>query len=808
MGKMGRDMIKYSIHNRTVRATQTALFNIIAISGLLSFSPASTAQVQFQDVTNNVGPFHTGESWGASWCDINGDKYPDLYVSNHGMNTSIYRNNGGNSFTDVVAQVDLDQVLYKPGNIGTNEADMHGASCADWDNDGDQDIFATRSSAGTTVFLLENDGTGKFRERRQAYSLSGSIGGGRLPVFMDYNNDGKTDVAIAKNDNTKLQLYKQIANKRFQNTNNATGINLQCNRNFFGFPSRLFDDDKHLYFCMEPSGVPEKVFDTTNTPFVDVTNKVDNVGIYSDATMADFNNDLKNDMVVIRGKNRPNGVKRISPSRIEAWVTADGQERLIKFKSTGSITLNLHSRTVATKVSGKYPKIYLGSNGTNPTTGGKFPNITLSPTNSAHQGVRSNRNPGGAYIGYNTATQEWNIYLTSDLVYFVIKGSGFNVPTLSGLGGSDGPISPTFLLNNGNRLQSSGSRGIGGIVCNSVIAEDFDNDMDVDIYVGCSSSVENLANRFYWNNGNGTFSGGGGHGAAGTVGVGIANSSGTTETVAAADYNVDGFIDILATNGNRIFPHNRKDGFTGGGSDQMFKNSGNGNKWLEIDLRGVNSTRDGFGTKVIVTAGGVSQLREQDGRYHRWSHDHRRLHFGLKNNNQATVRIEWPDGTVDIHNNVTANRLYQAVQDGALTNITPGTPPAGKQVSINSIAVDEDAGTAQLTLSLSQSSTTAISVDYATANGTATAGSDYTSRSATITFAAGQTSKQATITITDDNTEENTEDFTVNLSNPTGGATISQGVGTVTINDNDTAGGGKASASTACLLPKTLAALA
>ena len=789
---MGRDMIKDSIHSRLINTTQAAVINVIAIAGLVGFSAQSVAQVQFQDITNSVGTLHTGESWGASWCDINGDKYPDLYVSNHGMNTSIYRNNGGNTFTDVTAQVDLDQVLFKPGDRNTNEADMHGASCADWDNDGDQDLFATRSSAGTTVFLLENDGTGKFRERRQSYGLTGSIGGGRLPVHMDYDNDGKTDVAIAKNDSTKLQLFKQVANKRFTNTNNATGINLQCNRNFFGFPSRLFDDDKHLYFCMEPAGVPEKVFDTSVTPFVDVTGQVDSAGgIYSDATMADFNNDLKTDMIVIRGKNRPNGIKRISPSRIEAWVTADGQERLIKFKSSGSITINLHSRTVATKVNGKYPKIFLGSNGTNPTTGGKFPNLVLSPTNTAHQGVLSNRNPNGAYIGYDTAAQEWNIYLTSDLVYFVINGSGFNIPSLSGLRTSDGPVNPTFLINNGNRMQNSGSRGISGIVCNSVIAEDFDNDMDVDVYVGCSSSVENLANRFYWNNGNGTFSGGGGHGAAGSVGVGIANSSGTTETVSAADWNVDGFIDILATQGSRIFPHNRKDGFTGGGPDQMFKNAGNANKWLEIDLKGVNSTRDGFGTKVIVTAGGVSQLREQDGRYHRWSHDHRRLHFGLKNNNQATVRVEWPDGTVDIYNNVQANKLYQAEQDGALTDITPGSQPGGPQVSINSIAVGEDAGTAQLTLSLSQSSTTTVSVNYATADGSAIAGTDYTARSATITFQPGQTSKQATITITDDNEQESSEDFTVNLSNPTGGATISQGVGTVTINDDDTGGGGE-----------------
>ncbi len=793
---------------RVCHLTHATLISAFILSGGLTFPGQSTAQIQFQDVTSSAGPFHTGESWGASWCDINGDKYPDLYLSNHAMQTSIYRNNGGSTFTDITAQADLDQKLYDPGGDKyTNKADLHGASCADWDNDGDQDIFATRSSSGATIYLFENDGTGKFRERRSSYGIGGPIGGGRLPVLMDYNNDGKTDFALAKNDSSQLQLFKQVSGKRFTNTTSQTGISLKCDRNAFGFPTRLFDDGKHLYFCMYQSRVPHKVFDTTVTPFMDVSSKVDSTGMYSDATMADFDNDLRSDMVIIRGKNRPNEIKRLHSGRIEAWVTANvpGQERLIKFKSTGNITVQLHSRTVATKnqTTNKYEGIYIGASGIHPsvTAGEKYPVITLNPNNTAHQGIRSNINPGGAYMGYNTATQEWNIYLTADLVYFAITGQGFSVPTLSGLTGSDGNMKPVFLMNNGSRLVNAGSRGVDAITCNSVIAEDFDNDMDVDLYVGCGGSVQNLANRFYWNNGNGNFSGGGSHGAAGSVGAGIAGNSGTAESVVSADYNIDGFIDILATQGNRIYPHSVKDAFTAGGPDQLFLNSANnGNKWLEIDLRGVLSTRDGFGTKVIVTAGGVSQLREQDGRYHRWSHDHRRLHFGLKNNSTANVRIEWPNGTVDIHNNVQANRLYQAVQAGNLNDITPGSPPPPppppeKQISINSIAVNEGAGSAQLTVSLSQSSTTDISVNYATENGTAaadleTSGSDYNSKSGTVTFQAGQTGKSVTINIIDDAEVEPAEFFTVNLSNPTGGATLSQSTGTVTINDNDSAGGG------------------
>ena len=401
---MGRVKDNNEFYSRIKNTTQTTLINVAVISGLLIFSNQSEAQIQFQDVTNSAGPFHTGESWGASWCDINGDKYPDLYVSNHGMPTSIYRNNSGNSFTDIIQQADLDQKLYKAGDKKTIEADLHGASCADWDNDGDQDIFATRSSAGSTIFLLENDGTGKFRERRSSYGITEPIGGGRLPIPMDYNGDGKTDIAFATNDIAQLQLFKQVSNKRFTNTTSPTGIAQQCDRNAFVFPTRLFDDDKHLYLCMYQANVPQKVFDTTVTPFADVTSKVDRTGIYSDVTMADFDNDLRSDMVVIRGKNLPNEVKRINSGRIEAWVTANvrGQQRLIKFKSPGNITVSLHSRSVATKNQStyKYEKIYIGSTGFHPgvTPGKRFPFITLNPNNAAHQGVPSNRNYGGDYL--------------------------------------------------------------------------------------------------------------------------------------------------------------------------------------------------------------------------------------------------------------------------------------------------------------------------------------------------------------------------------------------------------------------------
>jgi hypothetical protein len=88
------------------------------------------------------------------------------------------------------------------------------------------------------------------------------------------------------------------------------------------------------------------------------------------------------------------------------------------------------------------------------------------------------------------------------------------------------------------------------------------------------------------------------------------------------------------------------------------------------------------------------------------------------------------------------------------------------------------------TVTLSAASGQAVSVDYATSNGTATAGSDYTSASGTLNFAAGETTKTFTVAVAGDTTPEADETFTVTLS-AASKATISTATATGTILDDD-----------------------
>ena len=89
-------------------------------------------------------------------------------------------------------------------------------------------------------------------------------------------------------------------------------------------------------------------------------------------------------------------------------------------------------------------------------------------------------------------------------------------------------------------------------------------------------------------------------------------------------------------------------------------------------------------------------------------------------------------------------------------------------------------------MTLSQAASGPVTVNYSTANGTATAGSDYTARSGTVTFAAGETTKTVTVPITGDGAVEGNETFTISLAGASG-ATIADGAATGTIVNNDTA---------------------
>jgi probable HAF family extracellular repeat protein len=118
--------------------------------------------------------------------------------------------------------------------------------------------------------------------------------------------------------------------------------------------------------------------------------------------------------------------------------------------------------------------------------------------------------------------------------------------------------------------------------------------------------------------------------------------------------------------------------------------------------------------------------------------------------------------------------------------ITNEDAPGAFQFSAPTYSVGENGTTATITVTRTGGSSGAASVNFATSNGTATAGQDYTATSGTLNFANGETQKSFTVAITEDTLDEADETVNLTLSNPTNDATLgAQSTATLTINDND-----------------------
>jgi Ca2+-binding RTX toxin-like protein len=116
----------------------------------------------------------------------------------------------------------------------------------------------------------------------------------------------------------------------------------------------------------------------------------------------------------------------------------------------------------------------------------------------------------------------------------------------------------------------------------------------------------------------------------------------------------------------------------------------------------------------------------------------------------------------------------------------PAAAPVVGNISIGDVSITEgDTGTKTAAFTVSRTGTAAFTVGYATADGTATAGSDYLAASGTLSFAAGQASQTISVPINGDTVVEPDETLFVNLTNATNGGVItrSQGVGTI-VNDD------------------------
>ena len=717
-----------------------------SVAPWLAVAMPAQAEIAFQDVTNTAGFTYEGESWGGSWGDLNGDHLPDLFSNHHRNKASVFVNRGNGVFDDVASDVDLWDT--PAGAL----IDMHGGSWADFDNDGDLDLYISAGRSNDNQFF-RND-AGRLVDVTAQLDPGVPDLRGRMPIWFDFTGDGLLDFFLAAESSVPLFARSGAG---FVNQTSQAGF--ACSKSQIGMLADLAGGSRLEALCISGTFVIN-AYDYPAMPFTRVTNSLPKVGFVNDVVADDFNGDLKTDVFFVRGGKRLSGALQTGPTAAAfQLITQGGAEKRGRFASSGNVTF-----AVSTTGWNMTPSnIFIGSSGQrppNPVVDSRTITFTLQASNAAHHGIAAH-NPAqnqGIYIGYNPTTGVWDVVNSPGGIFtYIYVDASSTTPvsavTATNLTAEDSPYSPKLYLRGASSFSdATAASGLNeNILCVGAAGGDFDNDTDVDLFVTCRGSIENIPDRLYENQGNGTFvlraeAGG----AAGPTGFGF----GEGENVVVADYDVDGRLDLFVTNGLQMAP------IGAGGPEMLFRNvSATGNHWLELDLEGTTSNRDGIGARVLVTANGKTQLREQDGGYHRWSQDSQVLHFGLGAATEASIRVEWPGGVVDTFDNVGADSLYRITENTGIEVLNPGTvPPDESRFSIDDVAVNENSGPALVTVRRS-SAAEGASVDYQTDIGSAVSPGDYTAVTGTLVFSAGEASQQLTVPIANDSDSEGDEQF-------------------------------------------------
>jgi hypothetical protein len=229
----------------------------------IGFAPLDEdSPVRFTDIAAEAGVGKKDRGRGVAWLDYDRDGDPDIFAAGIQTPHAFYRNDGDGTFADITAESGL---LDPRGGWAS--------IAADYDADGDPDLFVTREAWEGLApnSLYQNQGDGTFQDVAPQAGVAG-MDDSFMAVWADYDNDGLPDLYVASGiTGSKLpnRLYHNQGDGTFQDHGNRAGVDYRGKT--LGVTCGDYDDDGDIDLYAIDVYAPNHLYRNEGGHFTDVT---------------------------------------------------------------------------------------------------------------------------------------------------------------------------------------------------------------------------------------------------------------------------------------------------------------------------------------------------------------------------------------------------------------------------------------------------------------------------------------------------------------------------------------------------------